>query len=418
MFIKIAYYQKRGKKAKYTKKQKILAKFFTIIVNNSNLPEKIGDILRTTYLVALEKDPTDLSKLRPLGVPSAIRRIAAILLLHQYRSKFAEYLLPFNYAIGVNGGIDIITNTMRLGVEKYITNLENSGRFPSRALVSLDIRNMFNAISREKLRELVRAKFPELVAFADLLYKKDGSTGVKLVDGRWRYIPVQEGFSQGCPMSPVFAAIVLNEILTKIDSELREKAAHRKNNSLTDDGEGGLPLIMAYVDDCNALLPHEDVLDFLEAFKKYGEPLGAVLNTEKTRILTTCKNNSLIDRMRNSHRAHGRTDLINSLETAIKRFSKNKDGSMCEVQDGLRILGVPIGNNDFCKSFINKQLEKAKNDATTILEGLDDSQTKLQVFRQCTVHKMTHLFTSDVLSSKMSDLPKNWHLWRLSLIHL
>jgi len=33
----------------------------------------------------------------------------------------------------------------------------------------LDIRNMFNAISRHKLREIVREEFPSLEAFVDCL---------------------------------------------------------------------------------------------------------------------------------------------------------------------------------------------------------------------------------------------------------
>ena len=35
----------------------------------------------------------------------------------------------------------------------------------------------------------------------------------------------------------------------------------------------------------------------------------------------------------------------------------------------------------------------------------------LQIFKSCTVHKMTHLFVADVLSSDESKLPNNWHLW-------
>jgi len=76
------------------------------------------------FLTKLEKDPNDLSKLRPLGVPLAIRHITAVLLHMSYRSRFAEHLPPFNYVIGVNGGIDMITNTVRLGVDKFIKNEE------------------------------------------------------------------------------------------------------------------------------------------------------------------------------------------------------------------------------------------------------------------------------------------------------
>ena len=68
----------------------------------------------------------------------------------------------------------MIVNTMRTGVETYISNPDGykPDEFPSRALVSQDIKNMFNAVSRQKLREIIRAEFPELAPFADCLYKE------------------------------------------------------------------------------------------------------------------------------------------------------------------------------------------------------------------------------------------------------
>ncbi len=100
--------------------------------------------------------------------------------------------------------------TMQLGVDKYISEPEAEEKLPSRALVSLDIINMFNAISREDLLSIVATEFPRIEAFTDMLYKESGETYVKMEDGSWAIIKVEEGFSQGCPVSPVFAAIVLN----------------------------------------------------------------------------------------------------------------------------------------------------------------------------------------------------------------
>ena len=59
--------------------------------------------------------------------------------------------MPFNYAVGFNGGVDTITNTIRLGVDKFINEEQQNNNLPTRALVSLDIRNMFNEISSQKL---------------------------------------------------------------------------------------------------------------------------------------------------------------------------------------------------------------------------------------------------------------------------
>ena len=196
-----------------------LATFFTIIANGEVSPA-IRTMLQTTYLVALEKDPSNKRKLRPLGIPSAIRRITAVCIISKYRATFAEHLLPFNYALGVSGGVDFIVNAVRLGVDKYISEPERNGNSPTRSLISLDISNMFNAVSRQKCREIIATNFPELQDFIDMLYQDKGQTLVRKDDGTWTTIPVREGFSQGCPASPLFAALVLNYILRKINTDL------------------------------------------------------------------------------------------------------------------------------------------------------------------------------------------------------
>ena len=385
-----------------------LASFFTTAANGE-IPEKLVNIFRTTYLVALEKDPIDKTKLRPLGIPTAIRRITANAIANELKSTFATYLLPYNYAVGIHGGIDFITSTIRIGVEKYISNLTDAGLLPSRALVSLDIRNMFNAISRHKLREIVREEFPSLEAFVDCLYEDQGSTVVKMEDGSWETIPVTEGFSQGCPLSPILAAIVLNYILKQVDERL-SKHAKRRARSSSDDGLGCLAIIMAYVDDANFLVHLDDVKPLLEAFKEIAEPLGAIMNTEKTRILTSTSGKSILEDLASFNKS-----THDSLKSAIQTFSKNKDGSMHEEVNGLRILGVPIGNDTFCENFHLSRVEAALSDSKKILQGLNDKQTMLRVFKTCTVHKLTHLFASDVASSPTSSLPPQWNLWSSNL---
>ena len=82
------------------------------------------------------------------------------------------------------------------------------------------------------------------------------------------------------------------------------------------------------------------------------------------------------------------------------------------MTDGLRVLGVPVGNHSFCQDFMQKQLNKAKSSASRLLDGLEDQQTILQVFRACTATKMTHLFASDVVCHTSHPDPTKWDLWR------
>ena len=118
------------------------------MVANGDVPTKFQRVLRTTYLVALlEKDLDSKLKLRPLGIPSAIHPITTAAILSEYSSVLAENLLPLNFAVGVSGGCDLVVKTIRLGVDKYISQPELAGRLPTRSLVSLDRVNVFNAIS-------------------------------------------------------------------------------------------------------------------------------------------------------------------------------------------------------------------------------------------------------------------------------
>lgn len=394
-----------------------LAGFFSKVINGE-VPDEFKHFIRQTYLVALEKDPDDKAKLRPLGVPSAIRRIAGVLILDEYAPTFAEHLLPFNFAIGVNGGVDVIIKTVQLAVDQYIIEPEQNGDLPSRALVSLDIRNMFNAVSRERLREIISERFQTLEPYADLIYDGAGETFVRLEDGKWVIIPVNEGFSQGCPASPVFAAIVLHDILSQIQPELNARAAQRKAyGDCGDDGLGSLGIIMAYVDDVNSILHHSDIKYFLDRFRELGGPLGAILNTEKTRILTTTTGNSVIDRMK-THRNIGTQMAGVALEEAVAEYSTTKvDGRVVpvEVTDGLRVLGAPIGSVEFCQKFILKALDRAKSDAAKLLTNLDDLQTTLRLFSMCTANKVTHLFAHDVYNTSPDDLPENLWLWDSNL---
>jgi len=221
--------------------------------------------------------------------------------------------------------------------------------------------------------------------------------------------PVSEGFSQGCPLSPILAAIVLNHILKQLDERLTNRALRRKK-STSDDNLGGMPIILAYVDDANFLVPLEDVKPLLDAFNEIGPPLGAIMNEEKTRVLTSTSGTSILPELERHDPA-----LHTSLQTAIQSYSKNKDGSMHEEVNGLRVLGVPLGNDTFCQSFHTERINAAISDSKKILAGLSDKQTMLRVFKTCTVHKITHLFASDVASTPFSNLPEDWNIWTSDL---
>lgn len=70
---------------------------------SGRVPKSLCQSFSLTYFLALYKDEADRTKLRPIGVGTVLRRVAASHLCRLYQHQFAEHLLPYNWAIGIKG---------------------------------------------------------------------------------------------------------------------------------------------------------------------------------------------------------------------------------------------------------------------------------------------------------------------------
>jgi hypothetical protein len=120
------------------------------IMAHNKVPVAVKPYLSAQYVVALHKDPNHLDKLRPIGIGTALRRITAACLMTQYGPTIAEVLLPHGQlGIAISGGLDFICHSTQAQLETFMPNPQSS----TRALLALDIENMFNAISRSACRQ-------------------------------------------------------------------------------------------------------------------------------------------------------------------------------------------------------------------------------------------------------------------------
>ncbi len=100
---------------------------------------------------------------------------------------------------------------------------------------------------------------------------------------------MEEGTSQGCPLSPFFASFVVARLLKPIDKPLRERAGARlATGDKGDDGQGGISHLLSFVDDILScvFLPDFDLL--CEQVRSRGASIGCFVNPHKTRVLTSC----------------------------------------------------------------------------------------------------------------------------------
>ena len=109
------------------------------LIFQGNIPRIARAFFTDTYLFCLHKDPDDLTKLRPIGIPSAIRRIIAFHIAKQWKDKFALHLLPYNFAVGIPNGMDFIIKTMQLSIQQFIDIPQQKNELPSRAAIFIDL---------------------------------------------------------------------------------------------------------------------------------------------------------------------------------------------------------------------------------------------------------------------------------------
>ena len=272
-------------------------------------------------------------------------------------------------------------NTISAEINKYMsrTPLEQTTNPPSRCLISLNIRNMFNEISRERALDIIGTHFPQLSQLAHILLSEPTACWYMTPNGEWKYFNQKEDLPQGYPFSPILAALVLNFIITKLDVKLRTRAAKRIQMLIPlDDKEGGVTHLLAFVDDLNAVVPYEDCLYYCNTFKQLANELGLRPREDKSVILTSTNNTSPIQYLPTTSKS--------ILKVCLKTFTKGK-----ETTDGITMLGFPIGSKEYINNSLLRLVSKIKDTIHALKTNLNSVQTVGQLFSNSILPKFITL---------------------------
>jgi len=101
------------------------------------IPKEIRQYINANESVSFHKDLTNLQRIRPIGIGTAIRRIAVTHAMAATKDLTSEYLAPKQYAIGLSSGMGMVTQTIQTHTSRYINNYPNKS--PSRAILVLDL---------------------------------------------------------------------------------------------------------------------------------------------------------------------------------------------------------------------------------------------------------------------------------------
>jgi hypothetical protein len=180
-----------------------------------------------------------------------------------YGNIIAEFLVPHGQlGIAVPGGLDFIVHSTQAQVQTYVATHQQ-------ALLTLDIANMFNAISRQACRHTIshEQQLQPLLSYFDLLYADANTCWYRTPEYQYSHFPQPEGFTQGCPLSGAFADIVLTLVLRPINKALQQRIHTRDPIEIP-------PATLSYHDETSIVLPYQDIDWFLDTFQHLGNPLG------------------------------------------------------------------------------------------------------------------------------------------------
>ena len=364
----------------------VFADITQLLVNNQLHPE-LQTYFSSNWFMALHKDSEDKTKLRPIGMGTAYRRITGKYLMMLLDEEIAKVLTPHGqWGIAVRGGIDFMIHTSRVLVERYLKpNTE------SRTAIALDLVNCWNNASREAAQDELAENptLQQLLPFTELLYDHDVPCWYSGDQGTIQSFLQKEGHCQGCPMAPTLSCLSMLKLLRPLQAFLTSRAEARKLKGNTgDDGNGTQAAILAYFDDMTSFLAPEDVLPTLQFIQQHGAPLGIHINWNKTKLLTTTTGNSVTTRL---------TPAAQSIQEAIAYMQEQAQTQVQpEVTTGLRLLGQPLGSTDFANQFLQEALARYRHNLQRLKEGLQDRHTQSLLFRCCSQPSLTHLLNADV----------------------
>ena len=261
--------------------------------------------------------------LRPIAVGNVLRRLVAKTAARKVMQKVSDLLRPHQLGVGVESGAESIVHAARVVLEED----------PTLHVLQADFQNAFNEISREFILAEVEAQIPELLAFVSTCY---GSSS-HLFFGE-HSLESSSGVHQGCPASLVIFTLVAHPVILAVRDEVPE-----------------LKLNSFFLDDSFLVGRTEQLQRALQIIVREGEPRGLRL-------------------------APGKSTLWSP--SGVVQADNFGYGVRLVTEDGIRVLGSPLGSEEFVKKYLEESVEKCRV-ISEQLPRLEDHMSSYILTRSC-----------------------------------
>lgn len=184
------------------------------------------------------------------------------------------------------------------------------------------------------------------------------------------------GVQQGDPLGPLLFSLVLHPLALKIQKEFPN-----------------LLLNVWYLDDGCIVGDVNEVYEVFQLLQVEGPARGLHLNVKKNEIWWPSRSSS------------------DPFPAEVDRVTN----------EGVKLLGVPIGTKEFTSQFVKKKLKVLK-DVCDLLKEVDNAQVELGLFRGClSFNKINHLLRTsppDLLEEALSQFDEHFHAMLATILRV
>ena len=287
-----------------------------------DVPAAVSPYLCGARLIAAKKTSGDL---RPIAVGNLLRRLTSKLFAKAVNDRMENLLAPHQLGVGVRGGCEAAVHAVRKA------STDNPGKW----VLQLDLENAFNCVDRGHVLNEVATLLPDCLAWTVSCY---GSPSF-LQFGK-NTITSSSGVQQGDPFAAVCFALVLQPVIKAVEAEVPTLAS---NVWLHDDG--------------TAVGNKEELQQVVDIVKRDGPPRGLHLQPDKSTVWSP-------------------SPIAPGVKYPLGRGIKQIEES------GIKLLGAPIGSDEFISKFIQKRIEKIRT-ITSELPSLHQPHLEFVLLRSC-----------------------------------
>ena len=287
--------------------------------------------------------PQTREDVRPVCSGEVWRRVTGKALLESEKDALLDYLLPYQLAVAVRSGTEVMPHLARAWMEVYKDDA-------SRVLVDYDESNAHNTVDRVAFLDRMCAVAPGAARWLEFIYPTASPTYV-FYNGKC--IESRAGGQQGCPLMGACHAVVQRSLLEALG--MLPLAPGTQALLPTLEPPAILDMTPMFADDGFFAGPADEVQRALAHLVSVLPRLG--LTFSKLDVFPAAGSNSILD------------------ETAFTRLG-------CKVfyTANPAIMKIPIGDVVQCESYLAKRVEKGASIAQQISK-LPDAHCAVQLLR-------------------------------------